>query len=172
MYLSDDKDNLKKFQINASGDVNTIIPPHGHLVVWCDKLEAESFIHASFKLANADNDCIILTSADGAWSDCFRYMKHIGTHSFGRLPDGGKCVYDMTRPTPAGVNQLTSQSILAYGDNANQQRGAVANVDEIYNINPDNCQYYSISGTRLPTLQKGVNIIRLADGTTKKVIAK
>ena len=34
------------------------------------------------------------------------------------------------------------------------------------------CEYYDISGKKLDKLQKGVNILRMKDGTTKKVVVK
>jgi hypothetical protein len=33
-------------------------------------------------------------------------------------------------------------------------------------------QYYSIDGKRIATPQRGLNIIKMSDGTTKKIIAK
>ncbi len=33
-------------------------------------------------------------------------------------------------------------------------------------------EYYSIAGVRQPSLQKGINIVRYADGTTRKVMVK
>lgn len=100
MYLSDDIDNPKKYQIDADGrEINTLIPAHGFKIIWCDKRDPISQLHAPFKLGNEDNACVLLTAADGSWADTLIYCAHTGRESVGRFPDGGINVYRMARPT-------------------------------------------------------------------------
>jgi hypothetical protein len=52
MYLSDDNKDPMKYRITDGGtETSTIIPANGYKVIWCDKLETISQLHASFKLA-------------------------------------------------------------------------------------------------------------------------
>ena len=100
MFLSDDIDNPKKYQIDADGrEINTLIPAHGFKIIWCDKRDPISQLHAPFKLGNEDNACVLLTAADGSWADTLVYCAHTGRESVGRFPDGGINVYRMARPT-------------------------------------------------------------------------
>ena len=50
-------------------------------------------------------------------------------------------------------------------------RSATGIISVINDID-DNTQIYDVSGNLLNTLQKGINIIRYSDGSTKKVIVK
>ena len=110
MYLSDNRDKLQKFQIPAAqeGDgFTTVIPPYGHYVIWCDKLETQTQMHASFKLA-AEGDTLYLSDAEGKWIDIFPYPAHGGEETAGRFPDGSDNFYVMTKPTMALPNQINS----------------------------------------------------------------
>lgn len=114
MYLSDNLKKPTKFQIPAASVVentySTIIPAHGHLIIWCDKLESQSQLHASFKLAAEGGD-ILLTAADESWCDTLSYVIHNGDQSVGLYPDGGSQVYVMS-PTISKTNQLNSYAQL------------------------------------------------------------
>ena len=105
MYLSDNLNNPLKYQITSP--LSTIIPPHGYLIVWCDKLDALSQLHASFKLSAAGGD-VLLTAADESWSDRFSYTTMRGDESQGRYPDGSSQVFTMNVPTIAQANVLSS----------------------------------------------------------------
>lgn len=108
MYLSDNLAKPKKYQI-TKGETNTetTIPAHGYLVVWCDKLDPVSQLHADFKLAAEGGD-VILTAADESWCDQLTYTEHLGDQSVGRYPDGFADVYVMNIPTIAKPNIMSS----------------------------------------------------------------
>jgi hypothetical protein len=106
MYLSDNANKPQKYQIAADG-ASTIVPAHGYLIVWCDKLEPESQLHASFKLAAEGGD-VLLTAADESWCDHFVYTEHKGDESVGRYPDGASDVFVMNIPTIAKTNVMSS----------------------------------------------------------------
>ncbi len=109
MYLSDHLDEPEKWQIPASdGTYSTKIPAHGHLVIWCDKNESGSQLHADFKLNNEDGSLVVLTAEDRSWADTLIYCSHDGYHSVGLYPDGGSKLYVMERSTPAKTNILTT----------------------------------------------------------------
>ncbi len=123
LYVSDDLDNPLKYQI-PTGTINTIIPAHGHLIVWADKLEPSTQLHASFKLGNNDGERVVLTASDEfennntayfaehpdmrGYVDCLTYSQHKGDESVGRYPDGGHSLYRLTRPTIAWSNYTHS----------------------------------------------------------------
>ena len=108
MYLSDNLSKPKKYQITkGNASINTIIPAHGYLVVWCDKLETKSQLHASFKLGAEGGD-VLLTAADESWSDRLVYTTMKGDETVGRYPDGSQQVFTMNIPTIAKSNVYSS----------------------------------------------------------------
>jgi hypothetical protein len=112
MYLTDKESKPKKYQI-IKGETNasTIIPAHGYLIVWCDKLEPISQLHADFKLA-AEGGIVMLTAADESWSDLLTYTEHQEDQTVGRYPDGASDVFVMNVPTIAKAN-ITSSYLTA-----------------------------------------------------------
>ena len=112
MYLTDKESKPKKYQITKGGtQTETVIPAHGFLVVWCDKLEPETQLHADFKLA-AEGGLVMLTAADESWSDMLTYPEHFGDQTVGRYPDGAPDVFVMNIPTIAQAN-ITSSYLAA-----------------------------------------------------------
>jgi hypothetical protein len=107
MYLSDNVNKPTKFQIIGANNANTIIDPHGHLIIWADKLTTLTQLHASFKLA-AEGGYIMLTAADQSWNDVLYYEPHLGTESVGLYPDGSDEVYIMSTPTIGKANTINS----------------------------------------------------------------
>ena len=93
--------------IGKSDGVSTIIPAHGYLIVWCDKLDALLQLHAPFKLAAEGGD-ILLTAADNSWSDRLTYASMKSDETVGRYPDGCGSVITMNVPTIAKANITTS----------------------------------------------------------------
>ena len=110
MYLSDNINNPYKYQIPTNGDINTLIGPHDHLIIWADKLKDLTQLHASFKLAS-EGGFLTLTSADGAWGDTLYYEPHLGLESVGLYPDGNDEVYLMTTPSIDKANTLSSYAL-------------------------------------------------------------
>lgn len=110
MYLSDNPDKPKKYQISKdNSEASTIIPPHGFLIIWCDKLDPVTQLHASFKLA-AEGGSVILTADDESWSDQITYQAHQPDETVGRYPDGAADVFLMNIPTIA-KNNITSSYV-------------------------------------------------------------
>lgn len=181
MYLSDNPSNPHKYQITADivDTEATIIPAHGHLIIWADKLDPLQQLHASFKLGNNDGETLLLTAADDSWTDKIEYMQHTGEETVGRYPDGGKRIYKMTHPTIKAPNQLTTYAEWLSGEDVNFDVDAYL---ATLAIDPavigtdtpalDGTEYYTIDGVRLDHPQRGLNIIRLPNGTVKKVLIK
>ena len=106
MYLSDNINKPTKFQFQ-SGDISTVIEPYGFRVVWCDKDEAQSQLHTSFKLGN-EQAFVVLTASDQSWADTLQYCPHDGSQTIGRYPDGSNTVYAMNVPTIGKSNLICS----------------------------------------------------------------
>ena len=108
MYLTGKESIPKKYRI-TKGDTQaaTVIPAHGYLIVWCDKLEPTTQLHADFKLA-AEGGIVMLTAADESWSDLLTYTEHQEDQTVGRYPDGASDVFVMNIPTIAKANITSS----------------------------------------------------------------
>lgn len=111
MYLSDNAKKPQKWQIvrtNAQGNgvINTIIPAHGRLIVWCDDLAPVSHLHSGFKLSNADGACVSIQDERGRWADRLTYLEQPRWHTYGRYPDGGNSELLMSQPTIAKANRV------------------------------------------------------------------
>ena len=141
LYVSDDLDEPLKFQIPQSSLLNTVIPAGGHIILWADKLESQSQIHANFKLGNDDGQMVVVSSSDAfvannssyfnqhpgmqSFVDGLAYNAHHGDESVGRFPDGGADFYLMTRPTIERTNRvLTSDSLVGHDQDLMQTHTA------------------------------------------------
>ena len=111
MYLTDNLSKPTKYQITKGNAlISTIIPAHGYLIIWCDKLESTGQLHAQFKL-DADGGTVMLTAADQSWSDCLTYAQHQSDQTVGRYPDGQNDVFVMNIPTIANSNIASSYMV-------------------------------------------------------------
>ena len=111
MFLTDNPDKPEKYQISkGESQASTIIPAHGYLIIWCDKKDPVSQLHASFKLEK-EGDELMLTAADKSWTDHFTYAAHTSDQTVGRYPDGSNQVYVMNIPTIAKSNVYSSYVI-------------------------------------------------------------
>lgn len=113
MYLSDKVDKPQKYQITAQEGVDLVIPAHGFKIVWCDKLDPVSQMHASFKLAS-EGGAVVLTAANGEWADTLNYCAHTDKQTVGRYPDGGSSVYVLAIATIESTNRISSYDSLYY----------------------------------------------------------
>ncbi|MCR4959418.1 MAG: lamin tail domain-containing protein [Prevotella sp.] len=110
MYITDNPDKLQKYQIAGGDGASTVIPAHSYAIIWCDKLEPQSQLHASFKLA-AEGDEMVLSAADGSWEDHFVYGPMKSDETAGRYPDGTDNVITMNVPTIAHANITSSYTV-------------------------------------------------------------
>ncbi len=100
-YLTDSQTTPTKFKIPTG----YVIPPHGFLLVWADKLSVTGSLdlHVSFKLSKSGTS-IGLFGADGNPIDFVSFGAQTSDISEGRFPDGGPNIYLMTAPTPRAAN--------------------------------------------------------------------
>ncbi len=81
----------------------------------------------------------------------------------GTLQDG-KLVAEFNTSTETGMYDFVLKNVFGY-----QTPTGISTVET---MNLEGCEVYSINGTKLNGLQRGVNIVRKADGTTVKVMKK
>ena len=86
-FLTDDPDNLKKYQI-PGGDIQTQIKPRQHVLFWADNQPFRGTFHVNFDLENANE--IIFVKGDGKTIvDRIKVNHELGENvSYGRLVDG------------------------------------------------------------------------------------
>lgn len=135
LYLSDNAAKPTKYQIKAADGINTVIPAHGYLIVWCSKRDAVSQVHASFKLGNDDGTTVLLSAgkdfvaANSAlyeayplcpkeFTDTIVYNALPYDMSVGRYPDGASTYYIMHHPTIAKANSMQGGDTLLGADTA------------------------------------------------------
>lgn len=108
MYLTDDLSRPMKWTFP-----DTILPAHGHLIVWCDGGYRQGALHASFKLG-AEGEQLGFFSTDGEHLfivDTFTYGAQRTDTSYGRIPDGGTEWRFLSVPTPGAENSTGASSL-------------------------------------------------------------
>ena len=167
MYLSDNPEKPQKYQISLGDSQSsmsnhnsqfsilnsqlTTIPAHGHLIIWCDKQSPLSQLHASFKL-DADGDELLLTAADGSWTDRFVYPAHEKDQTVGRYPDGAQQVYVMNVPTIEKSNIISSYVI-------DVEQPDITGISETIAQQQPSHQLYNLKGQAVQgTLRSGIYV--------------
>lgn len=183
LYVSDNQDKLQKYQIpTASFMANTIIPAHGKMVLWADKLETESQLHTGFKLSNEEGAMVLVSSSEEfesnnsayfaahpemkGFTDVLVYGEHDYNESVGRYPDGGNAIYRMSWPSIGKTNRHIKQNELLGYDQGYQ---SVLDIEEIAvdDAVDDTMQgkhretlYYDLLGRRIDHPQSGQLVLR------------
>lgn len=107
-YLSDNAKKPYKYQITkGESNASTIVPAGGFKIIWCDKRDPVSQLHATFKLDDAGG-VVMLTAADKSWTDTFQYPAHNGDATVARYPNGSDSIYVTNVPTIEKSNIMTS----------------------------------------------------------------
>ena len=115
-FLTDDPDNLKKYQI-PGGDIQTQIKPRQHVLFWADNQPFRGTFHVNFDLENAKE--IIFTKGDGkSIVDRIPVHHELGENvSYGRLVDGigsisgdGEGWAVLERTSPSTNNSLVDKA--------------------------------------------------------------
>ena len=108
------------------------------------------------------------------------YLYNIGARRYASISSNGGFTLSST---PVTISMKESENGIIIGDNGNQQWGFVLNekvqadanitgIDGIVMTSTGSEEYYSVGGQRFSNMQKGVNIIRMSNGTTKKIVVK
>lgn len=192
LYVSDNSGDLMKYQIPSYTAINTIIPAHGHLVLWADHLEPLTQLHTDFKLSNNDGEMVIVTSSSDfvannadyfeahplmtQFSDALVYTNHESLQTIGRYPDGGNTIYCLSRASIGKPNTLTSCDVVVGHDEGIMQPDNLPEVTPDLAMAPEGSPvgYYTLSGlfvaSHAETLHPGLYIVRSKDGSSRKVL--
>ena len=161
--FSVDENGLENYQIDAASEVNTIIQPGSHLVVWCDEKPSITELHLPFKLKNADNSFLALQSADGQWIDKILFNVLSSKETVGRYPDGGSYCCKFYHPTIGTHNIQTS-----YDSAIDTSPNAIFST--ILSGETESVCYYTIGGVRVLHPARGIyiKVVRYKDGHTEQ----
>ena len=108
MYLTDDKDEPRKWQIPTG----TTIAAGGYLLIWADGDTDDSGLHANFALSAAGDEVALFDTDGVTLIDEVRFDQQQVDVSLGRLPDGSDAWQLLTPPTPKAANATTCEGIV------------------------------------------------------------
>jgi len=120
LHISDDGAEPTKYQLDAP---DSLVPPGGFVVIWCDNQPEQGPFHTSFALS-AGGEEVILADPSGRILDQWAFGAQSGDVSEGRNPDGGDNWQPWNPPTPgmpntpgqAGQARLVINEFLASND--------------------------------------------------------
>lgn len=110
MYISDNPNNLTKFQFPTGNDA-TIIPPNGFILVWADDQPQQGPLHTNFKLSGSGEFVGLLYTDGITVLDSITFGPQTTDISFGRETDGGVPWVFFGEPTPGRSNSDSGVSI-------------------------------------------------------------
>lgn len=162
-FLSDNPDNLTKWQFPDDAPEFTTVPSGGHLIFWCDNQPEQGPNHVSFKLSS-DGEFAILVAPDGETIiDFIEFDEQQRDISYGRQSDGNATWTFFNVPTPGEPNmqtqvptQLLFVNEVMTNNTANpfwvDEYGDLGRWFEVYNPNPFqvNLAGYYVSVTSNP----------------------
>ena len=103
-FLSDDANDLKQWTFPSG----TSIDGNGYLIVWADKDEEQTGLHAGFKLS-ASAESVFLADPSGTIVDEVSFINQSTDISYGRIPNGTGSFTEMS-PTFDAENTLVSSA--------------------------------------------------------------
>jgi len=112
-YITDDLDNLVKWQIPQTNSDLTIIPAGGYLLLWADVEPEQGVLHLNFKLGK-DGESIGISKVVGetvTLIDNVTFGAQITDVSEGRCPNGSGSFVKMWASTPVSANDCESVGI-------------------------------------------------------------
>lgn len=158
-FFSDTSAISDKWQVTKSEKKpeNTVIQPHGYLVVYFDENEYPSDLHASFKLP-AKKGGLYLFDESGSQIDRMVYDTAYRNVSYGRTTDGGRDLAFFINATPGATNSGSKTAKeqtprptfgLKPGFYQGEQTVSIQVADAAAEI------YYTLDGSE-PTKEKGI----------------
>ena len=104
-FLSDDKNNLKKFMIMGNSPVETVIAPGGFKLFWADGRPEQGWDHLNFKLSKS-GETVYVSDSSGVLLDSLYYVGLKTDVSIGKYPDGVDYLFLFPSPTPEAPNNF------------------------------------------------------------------
>lgn len=110
MYLSDSRNNLKKWQIPSDAPEQTIVGAKSYKIIWADGEVEQGIMHASFSLSSSKRETISLSINKGdsiVVIDSIRYELHEKGETYARSPLFMTSEWSKTKwPTFAAPNRM------------------------------------------------------------------
>ena len=106
MYITDDFQQAKKWQIPYSNSEQTTIPSGGFIVLWADGAPDQGPLHLNFKLSAEGEEIGLGRDSDSGfiYLDTLSFGAQLEDVSYGRLPDGEDLLAYFSLPTPGFTN--------------------------------------------------------------------
>jgi hypothetical protein len=106
MYITDDLNELTKYQIPTTNPDSTTIQPGQFLLLWADKQPEQGILHlGDIKLSCGGEQIGIIKSDGSTIVDSLTFGEQTTDISYGRLPDGSDNWQFFDNPTPGKTNQ-------------------------------------------------------------------
>ncbi len=159
-YLTDDENDLTKWQIPANSGSEVIIPANGYLILWADNDGGQGPTHLEFKLSGGGESVLIVGPDGSTIIDQVGFPAQGSDVSYGRFPDANPNLEFFPTPTPGSTNisggsiavpfEITSP-INQGSDDANEFFGTMGLTKPLLNLGQD-------SGTPLSAGLRFTNI--------------
>lgn len=127
-------------------------------ILWMIDLDEFNYVYMAGLLGEAPAYLPLSTREHSKWGDDYVY------HYKWELDNNGiplTCIYNTSSETYSRIYKYSWNTVETGVNN-------IMTDTEVSSINAK----YSINGTKIDTTQKGINIIRYSDGTTRKVISR
>jgi Na+-transporting methylmalonyl-CoA/oxaloacetate decarboxylase gamma subunit len=108
LYLSDDRDNLKKYQI-VKGQPITLIPPRGYLVFWADDMPSRGILHLNFNISEGKSIYLVDSNGRTVLDSVKIVSPQKSDVTYGRLVDGGNEWGYLPKSTPKSDNDTSEK---------------------------------------------------------------
>lgn len=101
-YISDELEDSYKYRFPVTSN-QTIIPPHGYLILWADDMPEKGPLHLNFKLSK-DGEVIVFSNPEKGIVDSVTFRRQERNISYGRNIAGNEEWLYYTEPTPGKIN--------------------------------------------------------------------
>lgn len=121
-YISDNLNNLTKYQIPINSSVATI-PAGGFLLIWADNQSSQGDLHTNFSLSASGEDLVLVAPDGTTIIDSYTFGPQTANISEGREQDGSTNWIFFNIPTPNASNSAPFLSANPTAISFNQQLG-------------------------------------------------
>ena len=171
--------NIREFTLHSGGVSSSIVytlmdtKTFGYAVY--DGVSNEvKIVKAFYSIDEQDaNNCWMLLTQEGN-----KYLYNVGARKYATFSSDGRTMLT-ANVTPIKVEENDNGFMLGADTSRqwafvkNNNLGDISGIAPLTsNAGPSAECYYSIGGQRTSQLQKGLNIVRMSDGTTKKMVIK
>jgi hypothetical protein len=108
LYISDDVNDVSKWQIPNTNSAVTTIPAGGFITLWADNQVEQGELHLPFTLSSVGGTILLsdIIGTEVSTIDTITYQEQIVNVSYGRYPDASIQLKSFISPTPNSNNIL------------------------------------------------------------------